>query len=115
LRATLATGLLGEKVLRPVAARLNGIKGLEVSIKTVVNSFFGEQVTVAGLLTGSDLLDQIKPEETGDLLVLPSVMVKKEEGVFLDDRTPEEIAAKLKVKVAVVDGPRQLVDVLIWR
>lgn len=113
LKATLATGLLGEKVIRPVADRLNGIKGLEVSVKVIKNNFFGRQVTVAGLITGGDLADQIEPGETGDLLVLPAVMLRKGETVFLDGLTPQDLARRLKTRVAVVEGPRQLVDVLL--
>lgn len=113
LKVTFATGLLGEKVLRPVAARLNEIKGLKVAIKAVKNHFFGEQVTVTGLVTGGDLIDQSDPGETGDLLVLPAVMLKKDNTVFLDDLTLKDLATDLKIRVAVVEGPRQLVDVLL--
>jgi len=112
MKITLATGLLGEKVLRPVSARLNEINGLKVSIKAVQNHFFGEQVTVAGLVTGKDLIDQVAPGEIGDLLVLPAVMLKKDDAVFLDDLTLEDLAVRLKTRVAVVEGPRQLVEVL---
>lgn len=112
-KVTLVTGLLGEKVLAPVVARLNKIKGLEVTVKVIENQFFGRQVTVAGLVTGKDILEQVGPGEAGDLLVLPSVMLKKEEAVFLDDISLGDLAAHLKVRTAVVEGPRQLVDVLV--
>jgi len=112
-RVTLATGLLGEKALRPVADRLNQIKGLEVSVKVIKNNFFGRRVTVAGLLTGGDLLGQIQSEEAGDLLALPAVMLRKDEPVFLDDITPRELARRLKTRVAVAEGPRGLVDLLL--
>lgn len=112
LKITLATGLLGEKVLQPVSARLNEINGLKVSIKAVQNHFFGEQVTVAGLLTGGDLIDQFAPGEIGDLLVLPAVMLKKDDAVFLDDLSLEDLAVRLKTRIAVVQGPWQLVEVL---
>ena len=112
-KLTLATGVLGEMVLRPVVARLNTIKGLEVRLKAVKNKFFGERVTVAGLVTGKDLIDQIVSDGIGDYLVIPSVMMKKEEAVFLDDITLEDISGCLKTRVAAVEGPGQLVDVIL--
>lgn len=112
-RVTLATGTLGQGVLGPVVARLNDVRGLQVSIKSIKNHFFGEQVTVAGLITGGDLMAQISPEEAGDLVVLPAVMLKKDEAVFLDDVTLTDLAAALNTPVAVAEGPGQLVDILL--
>lgn len=108
----LVTGVLGAKMLGPVAARLNKVSGLQVSVKAVENEYFGKQVTATGLVTGSDILARVAPGEAGDLLVVPSVMLKKGESVFLDDVKLEDLAGRLKSAVAVVSGPRQLVDVL---
>ncbi|OPX90466.1 MAG: Radical SAM superfamily protein [Pelotomaculum sp. PtaB.Bin104] len=112
LKVTLATGRLGEQVLKPVVDRLNAIKGLEVAIKRVDNRFFGEEITVAGLITGEDLLVQLCPDEIGDLLVIPAVMLKRDSDIFLDGMTLTELREQMKVPVAVAGGPRQLVDVL---
>ncbi len=111
-KVTLLTGALGEKVLSPVVAGLNKIKGLSVSLQVIENYFFGQQVTVAGLVTGKDILKQVAPGAAGDLLVLPAVMLKKEDLVFLDDISLAELASRLKVSIAAVEGPRQLVEVL---
>lgn len=115
VKVTLATGMLGEKILKPVVDGLNTIKGLEVTIKRVSNHFFGEQITVAGLITGRDLLDQLHSDEVGDLLVLPAVMLKKDSEVFLDGLSLKELHQQLQVPIAVAGGPRQLVDVLQGR
>jgi putative radical SAM enzyme (TIGR03279 family) len=112
-KIVLLTGLLGKNILKPVAAGLNKIKGLKVKVKAVENNFFGNQVTAAGLVTGSDILAQVQPGECGDLMLLPSVMIKAGEAIFLDNLSLEELAEKLKARVAVVAGPRQLADVLI--
>jgi len=112
-KVTLATGVLGEKVLKPVVAGLNTVKGLDVSIKVIENHFFGEQITVAGLITGQDLVAQLDPDKIGDLLVLPAVMLKKGEDVFLDGLTLPELVRHLKKPIAVADGPRQLAEILI--
>jgi putative radical SAM enzyme (TIGR03279 family) len=113
LRVTIATGVLGAMVLRQVVARLNRIQGLKVTVKAIVNSFFGQRVTVTGLVTGQDLINQIDPLAIGDLLVIPAVMLKQDEELFLDDTTLAGLAGHLKTRVAVVRGPRQLVDVLL--
>lgn len=113
LKATLATGILGEKALKPVVAGLNTVKGLDVSIAVINNRFFGEQITVAGLVTGQDLLAQLDPGNIGDLLVLPAVMLKKDEEIFLDGLTLPELSRHLKKPIVVADGPRQLIEVLI--
>lgn len=110
---SLATGVLGAMVMRQVAARLNTIKGLKVHLKTIENHFFGQGVTVTGLITGQDLINQIDSRMIGDLLVLPAVMLKQEEHLFLDDLTVTDVAEQLITRVAVVKGPRQLVDVLL--
>lgn len=112
-RITLATGILGERILRPVVVRLNQINGLSASLKVIENNYFGPEVTVAGLITGKDLLEQISPGEAGDMLILPSVMFKSDEAVMLDGLTLEELSERLKTTVAVVKGPKQLVDVLM--
>ncbi|HHU87268.1 MAG: DUF512 domain-containing protein [Pelotomaculaceae bacterium] len=112
-KITLLTGVLGEQLLEPVAAALNRVEGLQAILKVVRNGFFGESTTVAGLITGTDLLSQVLPSETGDLLVLPAISLKKEEPVFLDGTSLPELSRCLKVPVAAVAGPGQLVDVLL--
>jgi putative radical SAM enzyme (TIGR03279 family) len=112
-KIVLVTGVLGEAILKPVAARLNKIAGLQVLINVVKNEYFGRQVTATGLVTGIDILTQVAAGDAGGLLVIPSVMLKNDEAVFLDNVSVEELSERLKVRVAVVSGPRQLVDVII--
>lgn len=112
-KVTLATSVLGAKALRPLLEELNAVPGLEVAAAVIINRFFGERITVTGLITGRDLLAQLVPEELGDLLVVPAVMLKKEESLFLDDLTLADLAEKLGKPIAVADGPRQLLDAII--
>lgn len=112
-RITLATGVLGEKILRPVAAELNKLTGLRVRVKVIQNNYFGRKITVAGLITGRDLIEQITPADQGDILLLPSSMLKMEEDVFLDDISLKEVSSYLGMTVAAVTGPAQLVEVLL--
>jgi len=110
---SLVTGVLGEQLLKPMVAALNRVEGLQAILKVVRNSFFGETTTVAGLITGTDLLSQVLSSETGDLLVLPAVSLKKDEPVFLDGISLPELSRRLNVPVVAVAGPDQLVDVLL--
>lgn len=78
------------------------------------NRFFGGGVTVAGLLTGSDLLTALSDKDLGDTLYIPSVMVRHEGNVFLDDMTVEELSEKLGVEIVAVDSDGvQFVDTLL--
>ena len=71
------------------------VPGLTVTVHRIVNRFFGESVTVAGLLTGGDVIEQLTGVALGDELIFPSVMLKADEEIFLDDLTPEQLSHAL--------------------
>ncbi len=115
-KIAIVTGTAGEYVLRPVVERLNRIENLQVELVGVFNEFFGGQVTVAGLLTGRDVLAALKKRLPFDLVLLPSVMCKREGPVFLDGKTTADLAGELSVPVKVVDleaGARHLVESIL--
>lgn len=62
----------------------------------IVNDFFGEKITVSGLLTGQDVIAQLKNKELGEYLLLPCNLLRSGENVFLDDRTVEEVEKEIK-------------------
>lgn len=97
-RVTLVTGTLAAPVLAPLAARLSEVKGLDVRVAPVRNAFFGETVTVAGLLAGRDIAAQVS--DPGDRVLLPSVALRDE--LFIDDYTLAELRAALGCEVRVV-------------
>lgn len=72
---------------------------LTVHIYPIKNNFFGETITVAGLLTGKDLSEQLTGKELGEELLFPSVTLRSEGDVFLDDMTPQELSARIGVPV----------------
>ena len=82
------------------------MEGLEIKVYKIVNHFFGESVTVAGLLTGRDVLAQLDGQALGDEVLFPDVMLKADEEIFLDDMTPDELSKKLGVPLRPcrVDG-----------
>lgn len=107
-KVTLVTGKLGEQVLKPVAERLNKMENLTVRLVGITNRFFGEKVTVAGLLTARDLLSALAGRDPGDLLIIPAVMLREEDGLFLDDVPFLEFARRLGFPVAKARGPEEL-------
>jgi NifB/MoaA-like Fe-S oxidoreductase len=99
---TLVTGMLFAPVLRRVTARL-----AHVEVVPVVNRFFGETVTVAGLLTGQDVVAQLRERELGDVVVLPPAMFGGPEGQSLDGMWPQEVGEALGREVKVGDRVRE--------
>ena len=78
------------------------VEGLRADVYCIENNFFGENITVAGLLTGKDLLEQLSGRELGDELLIPDVTLKDGEDVFLCGMTLDELSDKLGVRVTVV-------------
>lgn len=112
VRATLVTGRSFSAILDLALDRLKSIRGITLRKVTANNGFFGESVTVSGLLTGRDVLRALKGKRLGDLVVIPSTMLKEEEAVFLDGMTLEELQQKLKIRISVADGFKDLVNIL---
>ncbi|MFA4922031.1 MAG: DUF512 domain-containing protein [Candidatus Neomarinimicrobiota bacterium] len=103
-RILFITGKLAAPLLREfVVDRLNQITNIHVDIMPVINNFFGRSVTVAGLLTGRDIITQKKNIDNYDLIILPPRIIN-EDGILLDDFTPAQIAAKLGKPVRIWDG-----------
>lgn len=105
----IATGKAAADLFNPYLAAFSRLAGCPVSISPVANKFFGETVTVAGLLTGQDLLeqlqgrlDQLKQAGIKPLLLLPESMFRAGEEIMLDDLTREQLAAALGVIVIIV-------------
>ena len=76
--------------------------GLQIRIYPICNDFFGEAITVAGLLTGGDLMRQLSGKELGERLLLPVTMLRSGEEVFLDDVTVSQVQGALQVPVNIV-------------
>lgn len=77
------------------------IKDLRINVYTVKNNFMGENITVTGLLTGCDIIEQLKEKNLGSTLYIPSNLLRSGEDVLLDDITVNDLKKKLNVKIAV--------------
>lgn len=102
---TIATGVAAAPFLQALVdeARKKW-HNLECGIIPVRNDFFGENITVAGLVTGTDLMAQLRGRELGRALLIPDVMLKFHEDVFLDDVTVEQVEQALGVPVVTVQA-----------
>ena len=106
---TVATGRLAAPLLTELAGELmDEFTGLQINVVPIRNDFFGETITVSGLITGQDLIKQLKEKkesgmELGDVMI-PSNMLRTGELVFLDDVTTAEAEAALDVKI-IINGP----------
>ena len=84
------TGVSGEFALRPIVEKLNQRSDIHVVVQAIQNDFFGPTVTVTGLVTGQDIIKQLRPEKD-ECVLLPGIMLRDGGDVFLDDTKPEEI------------------------
>lgn len=112
---TLATGLLAFPSLQNMMSALTQkFPDIRVKVFGITNHFFGEQITVSGLLTGRDIAEQLKEEELGEKLLLPANVLRSGEDVFLDDMAVEELESKLRIKVEIVDtGGEDLLNAVL--
>ncbi len=102
---SIATGLAAYEHIRALSERLmRKFDGLAIHVYPIENHFFGEKITVAGLLTGKDLSEQLKGKALGDCLLFPSSALRAEGDVFLDDMTPEELSSILGVLAIPCDA-----------
>ena len=116
-RISMATGLLAYPELCRIADMLKEkYPGIKVQIYPVRNDFFGEKITVSGLITGGDLIRQLKGKDLGERLLLPCNMFRSEEDVFLDDVTLAEVEEALQVRADIVKSSGQdLIDAILGR
>lgn len=114
-KVTIATGMLVQPFIKNCIS-LIGEKypNVEVHVQGIVNHFFGEMITVSGLITGQDLIQQLEGQDLGESLLIPCNMLRSGENVFLDDVTVIDVENKLQVKVRVVDEPgKDLVEAVL--
>lgn len=102
---TIATGTL----VYPYIKEMTGLvtekfPNVEVEVFAIINNFFGDSITVAGLLTGKDIIEQLSGKMRGKYLLLPDVLLKTGEEVLLDDLTVTDISEALQVPIRIVSS-----------
>ncbi|TCT16988.1 putative radical SAM enzyme (TIGR03279 family) [Natranaerovirga pectinivora] len=100
---SIVTGLLAYDILNEMINKLAlKFPNIKINLYPIINKFFGERITVSGLLTGQDIINQISGKSLGDYLLLPNNLLRSGEEVLLDNVTVTDIENALQVKVAVV-------------
>jgi putative radical SAM enzyme (TIGR03279 family) len=108
-KLTWIVGNAVEKAFQPILKRLNSVEGLEVNMRALCSDYWGQTISVTGLLTGHDLLLNLEGQDLGDGILLPNVMLKNGELVFLDDMSIEELAGRLNTKIFPIGGVEDLI------
>ena len=105
---SVATAKLAYPYIDRMARRMQEkYPGLKIHTYCIRNDFFGERITVSGLITGQDLMAQLKDQELGERLLIPCNMLKMDEDIFLDDFTLDEVADTLQVPIDIVKSSGQ--------
>ena len=117
LTVSCATGTLAAPLMEQIAASVREkFPNITINVFAIKNNFFGETVTVSGLVTGGDLTGQLLPhrEKLGSRLLIPPSMLKADEEVFLDDVTLDQVSKTLGVPVIPAGAePYELLDAIV--
>ncbi len=109
-KVTLATGVDFYPYLAELCKKAEEKYGVEINVQKIINNFFGKTITVSGLVTGQDIEDQLKNQDLGEFLLLPSSMISdytnhtENKNKFLDDMTVEELEERLNTKIILTNG-----------
>jgi putative radical SAM enzyme (TIGR03279 family) len=112
---SLVTGKLAYPYIKRMADRMmQRFDGLSIHVYDIKNFFFGERITVSGLLTGQDIIGQLRGKKLGERILLPQNVLRSGEDYFLDDITVAEMEKALQVKVDIVKSSgREFVNVIL--
>ncbi len=114
-KVTIPTGKAAFDLIRKLSniaeSRYNGLK---IDVLPIENNFFGEKITVTGLLTGGDITEQLSERDNGDAVLICETTLRYEHDCFIDDMTPKAVEEKLGVPVVMVpnDGYKFLCALL---
>ena len=102
---TIATGKSAYAFIRDLADKLEiKFKGLKINVYAIENHFFGPMITVSGLVTGGDIIEQLREKELGEYLLLNASMLKEDADVFLDNTTLKDVKKALNIKIKITNG-----------
>jgi putative radical SAM enzyme (TIGR03279 family) len=113
INISIATGVSAKPLFETI---INGLKkrltNLKCSIYPIRNDFFGENITVTGLITGTDLINQLKDKQLGNYLLISASMLRDDK--FLDDVTVKDAEKALKIKIKkVAPSAEELVNTIM--
>lgn len=99
LEFAVVTGVSSYEFIKKITSAINEKLNINIKVYKIINNFFGEKITVSGLLTGRDIIDQLKGKIKEKVVFIPSNMLKADQDIFLDDITLEDIMRELNIRV----------------
>ncbi|SUY47335.1 Fe-S oxidoreductase [Clostridium putrefaciens] len=111
---TMVTGVSAyEEILMASKSIMGSNPNIHISVEKTINKVFGETITVAGLLTGKDIIDNLREKQLGEFIIIPKNMLRSGEKVFLDDITLDKMESELGKEVLVCDYTGEdLIDII---
>ena len=106
-------GKLVYEALIPTVKKLNLIDGLTINLYGLPSIYWGQEQVVTGLLTGEDLIDGLQNKDLGEAIYIPSIMLKINTDLFLDDKNIKEVENQLNTKIHVLDDSNDIINTLI--
>ena len=87
---------------------------IEIDVYKIKNEFFGDMITVSGLLTGRDIIEQLKGKDLGEYLILPDSLLRNGETILLDDIYISDIERELGIKIKIaLNSAESLVNMIM--
>ena len=116
-KISIATGVAAYPLICSIAKMCEQrMSGLSCEVYKIENDFFGKRITVSGLVTATDIINQLGDKDLGEELLIPSSMLRSEGDMFLDSITIDELSSKLNVKITPVDNDGyMLVDCILGK
>jgi putative radical SAM enzyme (TIGR03279 family) len=109
-RFTWVVGNAVEQAFEPLVEQLNHVNGLTVTLAALNSDYWGQEITVTGLLTGQDLIAKLTKRDLGDGILLPALMLKHDDTCFLDDLQVADVAQQLGVPIYAVPDVESLIN-----
>ncbi|MDC2975644.1 TIGR03279 family radical SAM protein [Prochlorococcus sp. AH-736-D23] len=106
-------GKLVYEALIPIVKKLNLIDGLTINLYGLPSIYWGQEQVVTGLLTGEDLICGLKNKDLGEAIYIPSIMLKVNTDLFLDDKNIQEVENKLNTKIHVLNDSNDIINTLV--
>ena len=106
-------GKLVYEALIPTVEKLNLIDGLKINLYGLPSIYWGQEQVVTGLLTGEDLIHGLQNKDLGEAIYIPSIMLKVNTDLFLDDKNIKDVEKQLKTKIHVLDDSNDIINTLI--
>lgn len=99
-KLSIATGHSAYEFIKDMAKEImDKCPNIDINVYKIINNFFGETITVSGLITATDIIDQLKDKDLGETLYIPRSMLKADEDIFLDNITLDELSDTMKIEV----------------